>query len=81
MKNTLYTAGMIVAVIIAVFVLAFQKQQHEHDEKMEDKFAGLDKQKHAQVIELAHVEESVSIKERIRDFFVSIPGFFVSLFR
>lgn len=79
MKNLGWViVGVVVAVLL--FALAFQKQQHDHDERMADKFAGLDQQKHAQVIELAQVEESVSVKERVRNFFKSLAGIFGSFF-
>ncbi len=78
MKNLGWViVGVIVAVLL--FALTFQKQ-HDHDERMADKFAGLDQQKHAQVIELAQVEETITVRERVRNFFKSVAGIFGAFF-
>lgn len=83
MKNLLNTLGWVIVGFgfgFLIFLYFSQKLQNEHTEKMMYKAFEQTQQHRNQEIELAHVVENKSLKEKVRDGLKSVIGFFISLY-
>ena len=66
--------------LIFAFVLIFQKQQNDHEEKMIAEYSRLDSQKHLQTLDLINLNSKKNVFEKAGDFFRSVVSMVISCF-